>query len=140
VRSGGREELDGDMRIAIEESGNFGFPDDGRSELYLLIALIAPESAMPSIDKVADAIRQRTGHGELKANKLGSKRLALAADPISRRPLTAVVYALDSEMMDRRFIAEFRLKQAIRIAHVRDDLLSRGHATRHSKSRVNSEP
>jgi hypothetical protein len=114
------------MRIAIEESGNFGFPDNGRFESYVLIAVIAPDSAMSAVEKAATALRRTMRLPELKANKLGGKRLAPTAEAISGLPLQAVAYAFDSHMMDRRFIAEFRMRQAIRIARVRDELLERG--------------
>lgn len=113
------------MRIAIEESGNFGFPDTGRFESYVLIAVIAPDSAMSAVEKTATALRRTMRLPELKANKLGGKRLAPAAEAISGLPLQAVAYAVDSHMMDRRFIAEYRMRQAIRIARVRDELLER---------------
>lgn len=119
------------MLIAIEESGNFGFPEDGRFESYILIAVIVPDSAMPAVRKTAAALRHTTRSRELKANKLGGRRLAPVADALGKLPLQAVAYALDSRMMGRRFIAEFRMKQAIRIARVRDELLERRPVAAH---------
>jgi hypothetical protein len=119
------------MLVAIEESGNFGFPEDGRFESYILIAVIAPDSAMPDVRKTAAALRRTMRARELKANKLGGRRLAPVADAVGQLPLQAVAYAVDTRMMDRRFIAEFRMKQAIRIARVRDQLLERGPVAPH---------
>src|SRR3954451_7662719 len=113
------------MRIAIEETGNFGFPEDGGFEPYLLVAVIAPESEAARIGAVADAIGKRSRGQEIKANKLGTRRLAKAAPAVGRLPIAAVVYALDSHMMDRSFIAAFRMQQAIRIARMRDEMLER---------------
>lgn len=113
------------MKVAIEESGNFSFVESQGFEAYVLTALVVPESAVPAIATSTAQLRKKFGAQELKANKLG-KELSYAAQVIGKLPVSAVVFAMDNEMMDRTFIAEFRLRQALRIASVRDDLIARG--------------
>jgi hypothetical protein len=85
-RSAGCAQLLVTVLIAIEESGNFGFPEDGRFESYILIAVIAPDSAMPDVRKAAAALRRRMRARELKANKLGGRRLPRSLTPSASCP------------------------------------------------------
>jgi hypothetical protein len=51
------------------------------------------------------------------------KRLADAVEQLAKLRIAGVICACDNHMMDRSFIAEYRLRQGLRIAQVRDDLV-----------------
>jgi hypothetical protein len=106
------------MKIAIDESGNYGLGNT-RFESYVLCALIVPDSREDVVKRYVEDARRWWGRPELKSSHMKPQWVDNVAKFLARNQISAVAYVTDNEVMTKEIVERFRLRQAVAIAEGR---------------------
>jgi hypothetical protein len=110
------------MKIAVDESGDYGLAND-RFESYVLCGLIVPDSKLGAVEHFIDRARRRWQRRELKSSKMKPEWISEVAEFLASHHISAVAFVTDNEVMTRRGVRGFRLRQAAAIASGRQRIV-----------------
>ena len=110
------------MRIAVDESGNYGLGDT-RFESYVLCALIVPDSRQEVVKRYVEDARQRWRRTELKSSRMKPQWIDDVAKFLAGNKISAVAYVTDNEVMSKEIVEKARLHQAVAIAKGRQRVI-----------------
>jgi Protein of unknown function (DUF3800) len=110
------------MKIAVDESGDYGLAND-RFESYVLCGLIVPDSKEEAVARFMDHARERWRRRELKSSKMRPEWIVHVAEFLASHHISAVAFVTDNEVMTRKGVWGFRLRQAAAIANGRQRIV-----------------
>jgi hypothetical protein len=111
------------MKIAVDESGNYGLGRSERFESYVLCALIVPDSMLDVVERFVDDVCRQWQRRELKSSRMKPQWINEVAEFLAGHQISAVAYVTDNEVMTKAIVGEFRLRQAAAIAKGRQRVL-----------------